>query len=336
MTGTIERDPLERLAAYRPSSAQLAPEWSPPAVRARIMAAQPGGTLSWRPRRPRRAVSAAVLSAAAVVALIAGILFAVVRPAGQPGGVGAGAPLSLTATRNTPVVGSGQFAQRSMTSYSISADGTASTTAQGTVWASADGALWMNGTVSAAGCVHFPAPSAADFQTPTAAFFDQLPTAPNSLESYMRAHVSGSSSQDEALFVATGDMLRNTDLLASAQLRAAAVDVLSGISGITVHSATTDYLGRPAVRVDWTNQALRPGEVSSLYFDPATFQLLEERTGPSGASSTYSGPSPAYSAHESGASAPPDQLADPATMTVMTSESVVDSVPADVQQCPAE
>jgi hypothetical protein len=147
--------------------------------------------------------------------------------------------------------------------------------------------------------------------------------------------VNGSSSQDEALFVAAGDMLRQADLLAPSQLRAALVTVLSGISGMTVHTGVTDARGRPVVRVDWVNQALRPGDLSALYFDASTYQLLEERDGASGGPSSYNGPSPAYTAHESDPAPTAEQLPNPANVEVVTAESVADSVPSDVLDCAA-
>ena len=241
-----EHDPLHRLTTYRPGRALIDSEWSPrdQADRARRdhdvvprEHACDGGA-----RLPR--LNPAAVSAAAIAAIIVGVVLVAVHPGRNPGRGGADRPRSFAAAQNTATVGDGQYARRTMTTYRVDADGTATQTAQGTVWAAPDGALWMDGTLSAAGCAHFAAPSGGDFEQPTTAFFDQLPTTPGDLESFMRAHTSGSSSQDEALFVATGDMLRDTDLLASAQLRAAAVSVLSGLSGVTAAHGR-DRLPRP-------------------------------------------------------------------------------------------
>ena len=105
-------------------------------------------------------------------------------------------------------------------------------------------------------------------------------------------------------------------------------------SRITVHTGVHDFRNRPAVRVDFVDQTQRPGELSSLYFDPATFQLLEERDGSSGAATTYSGPSPAWSGPlPGGEPATHDELGGQATVSVMTQEKVVDRLPSSVAGC---
>jgi hypothetical protein len=181
-------------------------------------------------------------------------------------------------------------------------------------------------TGSQEGCQRFPVGGSADFEMPSRAFLDGLPTDPDRLEEYLRGHVQGSSSLDEAVFVAVSDALRTADGLASPKLRAAMLAVLSRTPGVTVFEGQRDYLGRPAIRADFVDQAIRPGEVHSLYFDPATFQLTEERFGSNGEPTSYDGPSPAYTAHaEPGTD--PVQLDTPAFVTVMRSEQVVDSVP---------
>lgn len=51
-------------------------------------------------------------------------------------------------------------------------------------------------------------PYAFGFASRSPHFLTSLPTEPDQLSAYLRARVSGSSSQDEAVFVAIGDVLR--------------------------------------------------------------------------------------------------------------------------------
>ncbi|MDT4936082.1 MAG: hypothetical protein QOK11_3974, partial [Pseudonocardiales bacterium] len=88
---------------------------------------------------------------------------------------------------------------------------------------------------------------------------------PADLDSYLRAHVSGSTSKDEAVFTAVGDMLRGG--LAPAHLRAAAIRVLEHTGHVTATSAL-DTLGRPAIQITFADAASRPGEDQALLFDP--------------------------------------------------------------------
>jgi hypothetical protein len=336
----VVEDPVERLAAYRPTNQLIDAEWSPAdqaRMRAGLLAmsaAQPG-RLRFVPRR--RWAVAAPISAAAVVALMIGIALVATSADRYSGPLAGGTPFVAGNLTPTPRVGAGEYAYRVTESVTISADGTAepagndpnwATPAHQQVWVAPDGAEWNLG----GGC--FPAPKHVGFDEPTQAFFDQMPTDPTKLEQYLRSHVEGSSSQDEAIFVAAGDSLRNADLLASSQLRAAWVEVMSHSNRVTVHTGVRDYLDRPAVRVDFVDQTQRAGELSSLYFDPETFQLLEERWGKSGAPDSYDGPSPAYdSPLPDPQPATDDKLTGPAQLTVMTSEKVVDHLPADVQNC---
>jgi hypothetical protein len=128
------------------------------------------------------------------------------------------------------------------------------------------------------------------------------------------------------VFVLVGDLLRDYDGLASPRLRAALVAVLSRTPGVTLHEGALDYLGRPAVRLDFVDQRIRPGEVSSLYFSSTSFRLLEERTGRNGKPSTYSGPSPAYGEHGQ-VGRDPRRLSYPASITLTRTEQVVGKAP---------
>jgi hypothetical protein len=167
---------------------------------------------------------------------------------------------------------------------------------------------------------------------PSRAFLAGLPTNVDQLADYLRGHVSGSTSRDEAVFVAVGDALRTGDLLATSQLRAALFGVLGTTSGVTVHPDEPDYLGRPATRVDFVDERNRPGEVQSLYFDPHTYQLLEERDAASGQSIPSNQPSPGYDDPPAGTGTP-GQLIGAAYVDVMVEERVVGSIPFDPSDC---
>jgi len=80
------------------------------------------------------------------------------------------------------------------------------------------------------------------------------------------------------VFVAVGDMLRGG--FAPPALRAAALRVLEGTGHVTAQRGD-DPAGRPAVQVSFVDQHARPGEVQTLYFDPGTSRIVQERmTGP--------------------------------------------------------
>jgi hypothetical protein len=170
-------------------------------------------------------------------------------------------------------------------------------------------------------------------EQPTRDYLTGLPTNVDDLTAYLRSHVSGSSSRDEAVFVAVGDALRTGDLLATSDLRAALVGVLARTPGVTVHQDQRDYLDRPATRIDFVDEQTRPDEVQSMYFDPATYQFLEERDGSSGQPSTYNGPSPGYDAPPSGPTETPEQLTGAAYVDVMVEEQVTNSIPFDPSGC---
>ena len=101
--------------------------------------------------------------------------------------------------------------------------------------------------------------------------------------------------------------------------------VLSRTPGVFVHENTVDYLGRKAIRADFVDQQIRPGEIQSLYFDPVTFQFLEERDGSLG-SPGHAGPSPAYTAHAA-STGTPVELTGRASLDVMQTEVTLDTLP---------
>jgi hypothetical protein len=208
-------------------------------------------------------------------------------------------------------------------------------------WVAADGTIVSIRTGSQNGCFVFGAAQVPSLQQPTREFLAGLPTEVDALRTYFRAHAQGSSSLDEAVFVAVGDLLRQMDAFASPALRAAMVGVLSRTDGVTVHLDQRDFLDRPAIRADFVDQRIRPDEIQSLYFDPSTFQLLEQRDGlPPGMQASASptimhgsdpppkgaAASPPYtSAATDGPSA--EALTGPAYVDLVQTEEVVDELP---------
>lgn len=294
------RDQFSPLTALRPSEQALDAEWTSErraTVYARIRAGietefTAGGDLAGddvlldttplhpassladttTPPRVSRRRSLAVMGgvAAAVAALLAVPLL---LPSGTPTGPSTARALSAlaAAAADEKPLPAGQF--RHVTSRA-SQNGHVTTTES---WTAADGHVWRRDTYGEAAdsptqLYAFP-PGQDSVNYPSPAFLATLPTDPADLETYLRAHVSGSTSQDEAVFVAVADMLRGG--FAPPALRAAALRVLERNPHITVQDGR-DALGREATIVQFVDEAARPGEVKSLYFDPASAALLEE------------------------------------------------------------
>lgn len=331
-------DPIDRLAAYRPTASTVDAEW-PAADRARTRATllRTSARRQVRFRPARRRVShtlGPVAAGLAVLLLMGGVLVIAV---GGPG-LGPGPAAGPTGTAvDTAVPADGQYAYRYDRQIDLDASGQEEPNGANEMrdrnWVSPNGDMVSAREGSQTGCAVFPRQGAPDWAEPSRDFFANLPTDVGELTSYLRSHVSGSSSQDEAVFVAVGDALSDDDLLATSQVRAALVDVLADTPGVTVHPDQQDYLGRPAVRLDFVDERNRPGEIHSMYFDPHTYQFLEEREGSTGQPTTYGGPSPAYDTAPSGSTDGSGQLAGAAFLDVMVDERVVDSIPFDRSTC---
>jgi hypothetical protein len=140
-------------------------------------------------------------------------------------------------------------------------------------WIAADGRSWrwdtFNGTKE---YFAFPAPTQVATGEPvySPARLSTLPSTPKALSHYLRRHVSGSSSTNDAVFTAVGDLLRTR--AASPQLRVAAIGVVEGLPYISTR-ATTDLLGRPALAVTYAAPGNGP---DSLLFDRSSATLLGE------------------------------------------------------------
>lgn len=106
-------------------------------------------------------------------------------------------------------------------------------------------------------------------------YFASLPTDPDQLGRYLRTHTHGSSSKDEAVFLAVGDLMSNDT--APAALRSAAATALSQTDHVRLGSRTTDASGRAVTEFDFVDEAIRPGQVQAFLVDPDTAQVIGRR-----------------------------------------------------------
>lgn len=250
-------------------------------------------------RVPRRRAVLITSGAAAVVALLAVPLLV---PSGSPAG-----PPSASALEALANVAAGQQPlvpdQYMHTVYEEKVNGYVTGME---VWAAADGQVWRKDTAGRTAMYYtlIPAQGAGGDSVDLLSsqdFLMSLPTDPDALSDYLRSHVHGSNSQDEAVFSAVREML--LDGLPQPALRAAALRVLENTPHVTAKSGP-DSLGRRAIVVTFDDQSTRPDETQSLYFDPDTAAFLGVRWTSPGLDST----------------------------TTATSAGIVDSLPAEVHR----
>lgn len=160
-------------------------------------------------------------------------------------------------------------------------------------WRASDGRVWERDVaVDITGTTFGRRPQTttevfpASAESAEGAYLASLPTDGAGLDRYLRAHVSGSDSTDEAVFVAVGDMLRGG--AAPAGLRSAAVTLLALTNHVRLGAASSDELGRDVQEFDLVNESDRPGQVQTLSFDRRTAQLIGERTVQPGSDRTTS------------------------------------------------
>jgi hypothetical protein len=358
MTDRATPSPLDALARYAPSAETLADEWTP-AGRSAVLASVVGDEISTGPGRgtvheiplhfgpsrsaTRRRWSRAlpVAMSVAVLAAGAGILIAVVGRSGSGGTDTGGRTLGPAFTppvglSNAPPLTSHQYFYRVDKAIDLGANGKpkagdANEINRNYISATADVLSFRSGDPT--GCYRFPSSGKRSLGNADQAFLATLPTEVDALNAYLRQHVEGSSSRDEAVFVVVGDTMRDAAGLATPRLGGAFVGVLSRTPGVTVHQDERDYLGRLTIRADFVDQRSRPGEISSLYFDPSTFRLLEERSGSTGRPNVYSGPSPAYSAPPTEGATTSGALTGAANVDVVTTEKVVAALPTIPKNC---
>lgn len=133
--------------------------------------------------------------------------------------------------------------------------------------------------------------------------------------------------------MAVGDSLPQYGGLASPRLRAAMLAVLSRTPGVHVFLGQKDYLGRPAIRADFVDQQIRPGEINSYYFDPTNFRFLEKSASRNSQSTAYAGPSPAYTAAAPSNADDPERLRHTVSVDVVVEERMMRTLPAEAKSC---
>lgn len=281
-------DTMDRLRDLAPDPRDLTERWSASAqadLARQITAGERDTTrLRHRPtavvRRPRRRlVIAALVAAAAALALPA------VLPSGTPGSASPAAAAELNrlaqVAADTPTdrLGPNQFVLTVTDSRQV---GVGENPELGAVvldqrsedWTAYDGSLWSRRTTpgDASPEIYVAEPQPASGTE----HFASLPTDPESLLEYLRGHVSGSSSRDEAVFLAVSDLL--ADPTAPAPLRSAAAVALARTDHVSLGATTRDKLGREVSRFDFIDESIRPDMVQSVFVDRATAQAVGTKT----------------------------------------------------------
>lgn len=208
------------------------------------------------------------LTAAAVVA-IAGVTLQAALPAGSPGAPPAASALEQLArtaeVASVATIGDGQYL------HVVTRD-----TQNGQLrvlesWTNANGWVWRHDTEKDRND-YYIFPPVEGLSSPAA--MRAMPTEPDALDRYLRDRVSGSTSQDEAVFVAVNDIVRTG--YAPPSLRAAGIRLLARASLGTVESAY-DPQGRPATKVTFVDETARPGEQQITFFQAGSGQVLAEQ-----------------------------------------------------------
>lgn len=280
-------NPIDAITAYRPCDEQLDALW-PPSDRAAALdrvladAADAAEPLAARHRGGRRRVLVLGLPAVAAAVAVA-VVVPIIAPSGGPGGAGPAAAAELNrlaqvaATTPGPTAGPGQFLHLLVEEHQrgrmgINPDGSARPvdTVVLESWTAHDGTTWRRDVNNPDPVDYYKfAPGGDDTAAPSPSYLNSLPTDPAKLEQLLRHNPDepDSSGSDAAVFTAVGDMLRGG--FAPPALRTALVKVLERLPDVALGPATTDALGRPAVQVTIAGQ-------DSLFFDPATAQIIEE------------------------------------------------------------
>ena len=264
---------MDAVAAARPDADSIDHAWYPgrgEQVLGRVLRAsrydQPSHAV-----RPQRRVRWGLIAASVALIAACGLLAQVLVPMGGPGSPQAAQALDrlAAAVPAGPVIPKGSY---ELTVYEESGvaqsdNGPHSYASVRRTWTAADGWSWVHQTGDDAAYYVF-APVAKNYD------LNSLPPNPTTMEAYLRARVMGSSSVDEALFVAVKDTLLFTPTPAAT--RAAAIRMLASVPGVTVTEKALDPRGRPATKVAFVAEQHRPGVVSAMYLDPVTTQVVAQ------------------------------------------------------------
>lgn len=142
-------------------------------------------------------------------------------------------------------------------------------------WVRWDGVTWAIDTRPSAGWREyhvFPRSTEPFLGNPTPEFAASLPDDPDALRAYLDEHVSGSSSHEEAIFVAVSDLARSHFL--PPETLAAALQVLADVEGVETKDVTVQ--GRSAVEITYSSfWGLRTGR-DSITVDRDTARVISE------------------------------------------------------------
>lgn len=275
-------NPIDAVAAFRPDDETLDALWPAPdraAALDRVLAdvADPRAAAHRYGRRRMLAIGVPAVAAAVAAAVVVPIL----APSGGPGGASPAAAAELSrlahiaATTPGPVAAPGQFLhllieERQHGRTGINPDGSARPvdTVELESWTAGDGTIWRRDVNNPDPVDYYKFPPGGDnTAAPSPRYLNSLPTEPAKLEQLLRHNPDEPNGSDGAVFTAVGDLLRGG--FAPPALRTALVKVLERLPRVALGPATTDALGRAAVQFTIAGQG-------SLFFDPATAQILEE------------------------------------------------------------
>lgn len=180
-------------------------------------------------------------------------------------------------------------------------------------WIAADGRRWERLSSPGSDTIvnFFPARADGGFAAPGPGALTDLPREPHELVHYLSSRVSGSSSKEEAIFVALADLLHSD--LADSPLRATMFRAMGLLPHVAVDDNAVDARGRHGVELIWDRPHTKQEVRQTMTFDPANARLLEESS-----SYTYDTPLQPHSSRT---------LSD---VTTVTANRVVASVPPDV------
>lgn len=263
------RDPITTLAARRP----LESDWSQEAREsslARVLDGIADGHAPRRMHRPRR--RAVLVGAAAAAALALGIGAPLLSNTAAPSAAAVEQLVTNAARSSALVIPEGTYLHMVVEDVQHApgqndpADGVPRVLES---WTSPDGSIWRRDVQgSDVAFFAFPPSSGGEIDASPAGVAS-LPSDPAALGPHLRERVSGSNSENEAVFVAVGDLTRQGYV--PPKVRAALIEVAAGLPEVTASREG----GRTTLTFD--DQATRPGS-QSLVFDSATGSLLAERT----------------------------------------------------------
>jgi hypothetical protein len=281
-----EAPDLARLAGHRPTSDELVAAWSSSrrervldgiltaiSSDARLETARNrtprhiGATVGGAPTRGRRRLVALVgIAAAAAVAI--SVVPALLSPQSLPAADAIDRLAQAAGRSQALVIPDGKFLHMIVEETQHGGGESANGTRTHESWTDADGHLWRkdtdNGQVS-----YLSLPSLdggpVDMSPRGVA---KLPTDADALLDHLESRVEGSTSRDEAVFVAVGDMTRMG--YTPPAVRAAAIQALGTLPEVSAEES------HGQVTLTYTDDSARPGVRQSLVFDAATTRLVAE------------------------------------------------------------